>query len=109
MSSQKLGRNPLGCNVVLSEEALKHILSKYSEMRDNLSELTNVVTNPDKVIEEDSRGARVAIKHFGSKSIVVVYKICYQGAGKVLTAYKTTSPHKLQKRGTIVWKKERST
>ena len=89
---------------------MQHILNRHPEMTDNIDHMSYAIQYPDEIIMQRAgkRRAyiilkRVSTMRYGEKFLVVICEALNEGSAKVKTAYKTSNPLKLYKRGRIIW------
>ena len=97
-----------GRRIRLSNERWSHITEAHDYMAGNKDLILETVEDPDIIVEDDD-GALIAIKYYpntsiGEKNVAVVYKEL-SGDGFVITAFMTSKPEKITRKG-IIWKKQ---
>jgi len=100
-----IGTDPLGNDVVLTNGAKNHILRRHPEMRNNMKYLNQIIRNPDMLLRNERRRAYISIKKHPYRIALWIVMI-YGEDGKILTAYKTKRPHKLEKQGELIYRAE---
>ncbi|MCK4306827.1 hypothetical protein KAW50_01215 [candidate division WOR-3 bacterium] len=83
-----------------------HIIESHDYMAGNISNIMETVNSPDYIMK-GSRGELIALKHYsktnlGEKYCVVVYK--ENEDGFIITAFFTSKPETIRKRG-VIWQK----
>jgi hypothetical protein len=83
-----------------------HIVESHDYMAGNIANILDTVNSPD-IIVEGSRGEQIAVKHFsktnlGEKHCVVIYR--ENKDGFIITAFFTSKPETIRKRG-VIWEK----
>ena len=97
-----------GGKIRLSDERWSHITESHDYMAGNRDLVSETLEEPDVIVNGDD-GALIAIKHYlktsiGEKNMVVVYKDM-RDDGFVITAFMTSKPDKITRKG-VIWKKQ---
>ncbi|MFN3395536.1 MAG: hypothetical protein ACK4Z9_01915 [Thermodesulfovibrionales bacterium] len=96
-----------GIYIRLTGERWFHIVEAHDYMAGNQDLVFEAIENPDYIVQGE-KGESIAIKHYqktsiSEKNIVVVYKETEED-GFIITAFMTSKPEKILKRG-VSWKK----
>ncbi len=96
-----------GCDIRLSAERWSHIVEAHDYMAGNQDLVFETIENPDCIIQGE-KNELITIRHYqktsiSEKHVVVVYKE-ESSNGFIITAFMTSKPEKIIKRG-ILWKK----
>lgn len=91
----------------LSAERWSHIVEAHDYMAGNQDLVLETIENPDFIIQ-GGKDELIAVRHYkktsiSEKDMVVVYKE-EANDGFVITAFMTSKPEKIFKRG-VIWKK----
>ena len=97
-----------GQKIRLTEERWSHIVESHDYMAGNKDMIFETLENPD-IIVGGEKDEFIAVKHYKKTSIsekhcIVVYKEA-ENNGFVITAFMTSKPEKITKKG-IIWKKQ---
>lgn len=97
-----------GIEIRLTAERWSHIVEAHDYMAGNQDVVFETIEEPDKIID-GGRSELIAIKHYSKtsiseKDVVVIYKE-YKKDGFVITAFMTSKPEKIVKKG-VIWKKQ---
>ena len=95
-------------SVRLTNERWTHIITSHTDMKNNKDLVLKTVKEPDMILKgvnEELRAVRFFLKtHLWPKYVMTAYKELNDGAGFIITAYKTSKIDKIVKRG-VIWKK----
>lgn len=96
-----------GKEIRLTAERWSHIVESHDYMAGNQDLVLETLESPDAIVS-GGRGEMIALKHYDKTSIsrkhvVVIYKETQQD-GFVITAFMTSRPDTILKRG-VLWKK----
>jgi len=94
---------PSGVPIRLSAERWQHIVENHDDLAGYYHDVLETVAKPD-AIARGHGDERLAIRRLGVHNLVVVYRELSASDGFVITAFFTTQPKRLLKRG-IVWQK----
>jgi len=84
-----------------------HVVESHDYMAGNMSHILETVNSPDYIVR-GSKDEFIALRHYsktslGEKYCVAIYK--ENKDGFIITAFFTSKPETIRKRGTIVWQK----
>ena len=97
-----------GASIRITYQQWAHILENHDYMAGNLDLVLETLSEPD-FIAKGWRDELIAMRHYAKtcitkKDVVVVYKELSEHDGFVITAFLTSKPQKILKRG-ILWQK----
>ncbi|MBI4685683.1 MAG: hypothetical protein HY755_10845 [Nitrospirae bacterium] len=96
-----------GIEIRLTAERWSHIVEAHDYMAGNQDLVFETIENPDYIVQGE-KNELIAMRHYektsiSEKNMVVIYKET-KDDGFILTAFLTSKPDKISKRG-VVWKK----
>lgn len=96
-----------GIDIRLAAERWAHIVEAHDYMAGNQDLVFETIENPDYIVQGESNEL-IALRHYqktsiSEKNVVVVYNEAVNN-GFVITAFMTSNPEKILKRG-VLWKK----
>ena len=96
-----------GIYIRLTAERWSHIVEAHDYMAGNQDLVFETIENPDYIVKGE-KDELIAIKHYqktsiSEKNIVIVYKETADD-GFIITAFLTSKPEKILKRG-VLWRK----
>ena len=97
-----IGIDPMGNKVYLSARAENHIMSRHPEMRSNLRYVKATIIEPEYLLWFEKRRSYAALKRLKEEEKLTLV-IIYDKEGNIRTAYKTSKPQKLMKKGDVVY------
>lgn len=92
-----------GVPIRLSDSRWTHIVEHHDDLAGYRDDVLEGVENPD-AIARGKAGELLAMKSIGGRTLVVVYRELAGIAGFVITAFFTTQPNRIRKRG-LIWPK----
>jgi len=92
-----------GVPIRLSSERWLHIVENHDDLAGYQERILETVSDPDAIARGKS-GELLALKKMGDRTLVVVYKELARDDGFVVTAFFTSQPERIQRRG-VVWRK----
>ena len=97
-----------GKEIRLTAERWTHIVEAHDYMAGNQDLVFETIEAPD-IIVKGERDEMIALKRYAktsisSKTVVVIYKEIKEG-GFVITAFMTSRPEKIQKKG-MIWERQ---
>ncbi len=95
-----------GKNISLTLKQWFHIIESHDYLSGNIDKILETVNSPDYIVK-GFKEELIALKHYlktklGEKHCVVIYK--ENEDGFIITAFLTSKPEKLLKRG-VIWQK----
>ena len=87
----------------LTADRWLHIVENHDEMAGRHTSVLEAIDDPDIVVRGKS-GELLALKTTDGKTLVVVYREISANNGFVITAFLTTQPDRIRKRG-VLWRK----
>lgn len=87
----------------LTEKRWFHIVENHDDLGGMAYEVLDVINSPDMVIE-GIKDELLAVRKYGEKYLVVVYREVTEKDGFIITAFFTTKIDKIMKRRKIKWK-----
>ena len=87
----------------LSSDRWTHIVEHHDDLAGYRENVLEAVEEPDAVVRGKA-GELLALKSMNGRTLVVVYKETSRTDGFVITAFFTTQPGRLHRRG-LVWRK----
>lgn len=92
----------------LTAERWSHIVESHDYMAGNQDVVFETLEGPDIIVSGGGENEFIAVKHYiktsiSEKHIVVIYKE-HKNDGFVITAFMTSKPRKIIKKG-VIWKK----
>jgi len=105
MIGSVISRN--GIEIRLTAERWSHIVEAHDYMAGIQDLVFETIENPDSIVHGE-KNELIAIRHYektsiSEKSMIVIYKETKDN-GFIVTAFLTSKPDKISKRG-VVWKK----
>ncbi|MBM4141922.1 MAG: hypothetical protein FJ242_10685 [Nitrospira sp.] len=96
-----------GINISLTAERWSHVVEAHDYMAGNQDLVFETIENPDFIVRGE-KDELIAIKHYqktsiSEKDMTVIYKEAIND-GFIITAFMTSKPEKILKRG-VLWKK----
>lgn len=96
-----------GINISLTAERWAHIVEAHDYMAGNQDLVFETIENPDYIVRGE-KDELIAIRYYrktsiSEKNMVVIYKEVMND-GFIITAFMTSKPEKILKRG-VIWKK----
>lgn len=94
-----------GHSIRLTATQWAHIVEAHDYMSGNMDMVLETITEPDRVVAGEA-GASIALRNYektniSTKTVVVVYRD--EQDGFVITAFLTSKPEKIEKRGETLW------
>lgn len=85
-----------------------HITESHDYMGGNIDKVLETLGNPDYVVKHGT-GELITVKHYAKTNItekycIVVYRE-FRDAGFVITAFFTSKPETIKRKGRIIWQK----
>jgi hypothetical protein len=95
----------LGHTIRITAYQWAHVTEAHDYMSGNMDKILETLSEPDFVIA-GSRGESLALRHYAStnitsKTAVVIYRD--EEDGFLITAFFTSKPEKVEKKGTVRW------
>jgi len=103
-------RSVSGKLIRLTAKQWVHIVESHDYMAGNMDKVLETVYSPDFIVR-GSRGELIALKHYPETNIsekycVVVYRE-FESDGFIITAFFTSKPETIKRRG-IIWRRGRN-
>ena len=92
-----------GVQIRLPDNRWAHIVEHHDDVAGYRDSVLDAIEHPDAITRGQS-GELLAVKAMGMRTLVVVYKETSRVDGFVLSAFFTTQPDRIRKRG-VVWQK----
>ena len=92
-----------GVPIRLSSERWAHIVEHHDDLAGYRDAVLEAIDQPD-AIARGKTGELLALKAIGMQTLVVVYRELLKADGFVITAFLTTEPGRIRKRG-LIWPK----
>jgi len=92
-----------GVPIHLSSDRWMHIVEHHDDMAGYRDSVLEVVEDPDAIVRGKA-GELLAMRSIEDRTLVVVYRERPRSDGFVITAFFTTQPERIRKRG-VVWQK----
>ena len=87
----------------LSTDGWAHIVEHHEDLAGYRDHVLEAIEDPDAIVRGKS-GELLALKSMTDRTLVVAYRETSREDGFVITAFFTTQPDRIQKRG-LVWQK----
>lgn len=87
----------------LSPDRWAHIVEHHDDLAGYRDSIVDTIENPE-AIARGKTGELLALKSVDDRTLVVVYREASKSDGFVITAFFTTQPERIRKRG-LVWPK----
>ena len=91
-----------GVPIRLPPDRWMHIVEHHDDLASYRNHVLGAIENPD-AIARGKAGELLAIKAIDHRSLIVIYRETTRTDGFVITAFFTTQPDRIQKRG-LVWR-----
>lgn len=92
-----------GVPIRLAPDRWTHIVEHHDDLAGYRDDVLETIEAPD-VIARGKTGELLAVKTIDDRSLVVVYREASQTDGFVITAFFTTQPDRIRKRG-LIWQR----
>lgn len=99
----EVARSKNGVPIRLSDERWTHIVEHHDDVAGYRDDVLETLEDPD-AVARGKFGELLATKAIGATTLVVVYRELTRADGFVITAFFTTQPERIRRRG-IVWQK----
>lgn len=99
----EVARSKNGVPIRLSDEGWTHIVEHHDDLAGYRDDVLETLEDPD-AVARGKFGELLAMRAIGAKTLVVVYRELTRADGFVITAFFTTQPERIRRRG-IVWQK----
>ena len=96
----EVARSKHGVPVRLTADRWLHIVENHDDMAGYHEAVLETVEDPDEVVQGKA-GELLALKVMDDRTLVVAYREISAGNGFVITAFLTTQPDRIRKRGTL--------
>ena len=93
-----------GVPIRLSANRWLHIVEQHDDVAGYYDTILDAIESPDAIVQGKT-GELLALKIIDGRTLVVVYKETSRSDGFVITAFFTTEPRRITKRG-MIWPKQ---
>ena len=98
-----IARSKSGAQVRLPSERWAHIVEHHDDLAGYRDRVMETLEEPD-AVARGKMGELLALKRIDTRTLVVVYREASKADGFVITAFLTTEPERIRRRG-LIWQK----
>mgnify|MGYP001582338020 CR=1 FL=1 len=99
----KAAKSKNGESIRLSDARWTHIVEHHDDLPGYRDQVLSVIEEPDVIVRGKS-GELLALKARGDLTLVAVYREISRTDGFIITAFLTSQPERIRKRG-VAWQK----
>ena len=99
----EVARSKSGVPIRLSDNRWAHIVEHHDDLAGYRDSVLEVIEDPD-AVARGKTGEMLALKSMSGRTLVVAYRETARSDGFVITAFFTTQPERIRKRG-LIWPK----
>ena len=99
----EVARSKNGVPIRLSQDRWAHVVEHHDDVAGYRDRVLETIEDPEAVVRGRA-GELLALRPLGGRTLVVVYRELSRMDGFVITAFFTTQPDRVRKRG-VAWQK----